>query len=253
MNDLLSFFLCLLLLPYFLVPILIRRSQLFPLKPNMRKLLPAFLPKAVDEYFKETSDHLATFGFDYRIDTISLDYGPNLRVFMRMLVAEAKGVVAIVTSLLSDGERIPLRNFIEFSSHFTNGHEISTHNSDLSGAPIEPTNRKSRTFPLVTDAKILFALHEYLVKKTVSSSSIPLLPHQGSEFEFLVNNFKRDLANQAKLGCLMLDKKHDCYRPTWAGAFLMGWYSMWPLSFIRRSLQKIRARIELKALKKASA
>jgi hypothetical protein len=253
MSEIVYYLLILLLLPYLLVPVLIRRNQYFSLKPNIRPVINGFLPVSVESYFDKIKNDLSGLGFDYRIDVISLDYGPNLRVFMRLYVAHKRSMIAIATSLLPDKEKNPIRNFIEFNSYFSDGYEVSTHNSDLIGAPIEPRQKITSALPFVEDVNILFAFHERVVVRSKLINKKALTPTNGSEFDLLVDNFKKDLSYQVSLGCLRLDKANNCYRPTWAGAFLMGWYSMWPLSLIRRLIQKIKAKIQVRALKKIIA
>jgi hypothetical protein len=38
------------------------------------------------------------------------------------------------------------------------------------------------------------------------------------------------------------------YRPTLAGAILMAWYNMWPLSWVRRGFYSIRSKYVLRRL-----
>lgn len=253
MSEILLFLLALLLLPYLLVPILIRRNQYFSLKPKLRQVTNDFLPTCIAQHFNQASDELVRLGFEHRIDAISLDYGPNLRVFLRLFVATGRSVIAICTALLPDGSNAPLKHFIEFNSRFDGGREVSTHNSDLAGAPIEHRHKVTSALPKVCDVKMLLAFHEHVIERLGLSSQQSVLPEQGCEFDFMVQSFKDDLSRQATLGCLRLDQANNCYRPTWAGAFLMGWYAMWPVSTIRRYLYRLKAKLWVRELEKASA
>lgn len=249
MNELLLFLLGLFFMPYLMVPILIRRNHSFSLTPSMRPVLTGFLPPGISRNFEGVESSLQPLGFEPRVDAVSLDYGPNLRVFFRIFVAKEKPVVAISTSLLSDGNKKPVKNFLEFLTRLPSGRELSTHNSDLAAAPIDPPHKVSWVLPDVSDAKVLYSLHVAQAHKHgFGDADQALMPSQGEEISFLVKGVRDDLSRQVDLGCLLIDEDDHCYRPTWAGAFLMGWYSMWPIVFIRRRWQKIRARLALKNL-----
>lgn len=253
MNDIWTFLIALVALPYLLVPVLIRRNQFFALQPRLRAVLGSFLPQPVEAYFEECTSTLTNLGFESRIDAVSLDFGPNLRVFMRLFVETKNSIIAICSAILPDGKTEPIGNFIEFSSRFADGHEISTHNSDLLGAPIEPRKKITTTLPKIDDIAILFAIHERSVHNMgVRRKKTNFLPVRGAELEYLIQSFRSDLSKQASLGCLMLDKTNNCYRPTWAGAFLMGWYSMWPIGPLMRVWQRFRARLRMWALERAN-
>lgn len=252
MNDIFSVLIAVLLLPYLVVPILIRRNQSFAVRPQIRPVVGGFLPATIESYFEKATEELKPLGFEHRIDAISLDYGPNLRVFLRLFVATKKSVLAIATSLLPDGEKIPLRNFIEFSSRFDEEKEVSTHNSELAGAPIEPAQKITTALPPATDALTLFVCHEQVLKRNKLDEVDAFVPKVGEELDLLIESFKKDLSYQCRLGSLTFDKANNCFRPTWAGAFLIGWYSMWPLSHIRRGFFRIKAKMSIRSLKKAS-
>lgn len=212
-----------------------------------------FLPAAVEKYFDETTIVLNNLDFEHRIDAVSLDFGPNIRVFMRLFVKTKKSIVAVASALLPDGRTEPIRHFIEFNSRYADGHEVSTHNSDLVGAPIEHPQKISSAFSKVDDLNLLFLLHERTLDQLGFCSKPACLPSQGCDLDFLIHSIQSDLSRQASLGCLMLDANSNCYRPTWAGAFLMGWYSMWPIGSFMRLWQRFKAKLKIKALAGADA
>lgn len=253
MNEWLIVLAAVMLAPYVVVPILIRRSHSFSQKPQLRLMLDGFLSKSVQEYFLGQEQQLAPLGFNHRIDVMSRDYGPHMRVFVRLFVSTQQSIMAMSTALVPDGENDPIKTFSEFSSRFSDGVEISTHNSDLMGAPIEHNQKIVSYFPGQACLKTLLGCHQGALKKRKLLAVEARVPDVGQEFSFLVQNFHDDILAQVDLGCLSYDKDAQCYRPTWAGAFLMGWYSMWPVSFIRLLLHKLRAKIILRRSMQANA
>lgn len=253
MNEWLLFFAVLLAIPYVVVPYLIKRNHFFSKTPHIRSLSFGFLPSLVEQDFQKSDRQLQELGFEHRLDAVSLDYGPHLKVFMRLYVALEKSMVAIVTALVPEDSDGSIRSFVELSSRFVGGVEVSTSNSDIMGAPIEHKSKTISVLPALENIKILCAFHENMLKKLGVNQAAAHVPKSGSELAFLVQDFEDDIATQNNLGCLEYDADTDLFRPTWAGAILMGWYSMWPISIVRSMKQRIRAYFMLKGMKQAEA
>src|SRR5271170_208875 len=112
MNDWMLLIIGVMLLPYLVVPLLIRRNHYFMLNPKLRPVVLGFLPAAVENYFKEKTREFENYGFFHRIDVVSRDYGPHMRVFLRFLVANERATTALCTAVMPDGEDAPVKNFI---------------------------------------------------------------------------------------------------------------------------------------------
>lgn len=247
-SEILAFFIILIAIPYVIIPFVIRREQTFFATPKMRQIMEGFLPNKVARHFLNTSVKLKDLGFIHKVDILSLDFGPGVKVFLRLFVAEDGSGTATSTFICDSETNEPLKNFIEFNSLFENGTEISTHNSDLIGAPIEARDKIVSPFLSITDEKLIYEYHKKLLHNLGLDDIRATTPDQGQELNFVMQNFTNDLIRQESLGCLHFDKSSNCYRPTWAGAFLLGWYSMWPITQIRRILQRAKAKLKLRAL-----
>jgi hypothetical protein len=250
MNEWLIVLLVVLLLPYWLVPYFIWKNQSFSVSPRLKPMLSGFLPESIAAHFSEVTNELEGIGFEFRQDAVSFDYGPNLRVFLRILVAQQKKIMAVAASILPDGEVKPASNFLELVSSFSDGREVTTHNSDMVGAPIEHKTKTVSSLFMVQDLKKLTFFHEQIMQQQGLKAETAVVPTLGQEFEALVESVKRDLARQVSLGALRLDQINKCFRPTWAGAFLMGWCSLWPISPLRRGYAHMRARWQMRTLGK---
>lgn len=248
MISLLWFLFVVCLLPFLLVPYFIWKSQSYSLSPKLKPMLSGFLPKAVDSYFSEITKSLGEIGFEHRQDAVSFDYGPHLRVFLRVLIESKSKVMAVLGSVLPDGFSEPTNNFLELLSVFPNGREVSTHNSDMMGAPIDHQSKTVLSLPMIQDPKALFLVHEKIVVRLNLDQNGAVIPNIGQEFQALVDSIKNDLLRQVKLGALHFDAQKCCFRPTLAGALIIGWCSLWPVSFIRQKLQLLRGRMALRRL-----
>lgn len=248
MSTFFIFLVTLALLPYLLFPLVIRKTQRFKKSPSLRRVLPDFLPVSVKSFFHANHSVLLKEGFIQCFDAVSNDHAPHVRVFTRMYVEPKRSILALATALLpSEGPKTPLKTFIEFVSKFRDGTEINTNNCELVGAPIEPQKKITRTFQFVQAPQTLLHLHQYFLNKK-TQSKVAIFPAKGEEFSSFEQSLRLDLEAQESIGGLSLDKTKTCYRPTWAGAVLMAWYTMWPFSFIRSFFRNRKARKWLRQL-----
>jgi len=239
------------LLPYLALPIVIKKTQRFQLKSQLRQLFGGVRRSDVGDYFSTIDKSLLDEGFRTAFDAVSNDY-TGFTLYLRFYVSDQEKISAVASALLQDGEdsETNTKTMLEFNSFFSNGRELLTNNSQLPGAPLEPKNRKSRTFHFISNPLMLLGLHRHFIGYIKAQ---PLLPESGAELEFFKNSLQKELAAQEAIGGLILDQQSGVYRPSWAGAFLMAWYSMWPLSFVRKILMKQKAKIWLRKVNLRSA
>lgn len=232
------------LLPYVVLPIVIRNTQRFHLQPRLRQLFSSFYPDAIAQYFASLDQPLTTEGFRQAFEAVLTDY-PGLKLYMRFYVADQEKITALASVLIPEGSdpELPPKTMLELSSHFDNGTELCTNNRELSGAPIEPRSKTSRTFHPQTSPQALVQLHRHF---SAHIKALPQLPVAGTEFEFVKHCLRQELVAQEQIGGLVLDRQREQYRPTWAGAFLMAWYAMWPLTVLRRVYHRQKARLWLR-------
>lgn len=238
----------LLLSAYILVPALIWRSQIFSAHPQLRVQTLAFLPEDVQRYFEELSEIFLARGFVFCFDAMTTDYSPSARVFIRMYKHPEQKMIALAMAIVPQGATRIHKKLIEMISHFSDGFEIVTHTSDLGGAPLEPKTKTVRCLPSQTPLPILITLHQ---KFSFKPGKVPEIPKEGEEPAYLEAAFRRDLMQQAALGGLWEDEEEACFKPTWAGALIMSWYTLWPIGPLRRFLRMQKAKLWLRGIKAA--
>lgn len=231
-------------LPFVILPVIVKHTQRFQLAPRLRRLFSDFYPSSIGAYFLLTDKALINEGFYSVFDAVSTEY-PGVRLYLRFYVADKEKFTALASAIISDQpmENPSPRTVLELNTYFDNGNEISTNNSGLAGAPLDPPQKISRTFQFESSTASLLKLHRFFSSQ---STAMPILPEKGAEFNFFKERLRNELSAQEQIGGLILDKEKGEYRPTWAGAFLMAWYTMWPISFLRRSYFRQRARRWLK-------
>jgi hypothetical protein len=227
------------LLPYIAVPILIWNTQRYTSAFHLRLLQETFLPKPVLTQFAESCDALKEQGFQHCFDAVSLDEFLGIRFYHRILVSRIQKTWAICTAICDPDGKLQ-KSYLELKSELSNLRTLSTHNSELLGAPIKSRHARAVVLPADTPAELMLDIHRQGLNKVKEEELIEpdsLLAEETFR-RFLV----QDHEEQLELGAIYFDNQEKVYRPTWAGAILIGWYSMWPLTVIRRFISSLRTR-----------
>lgn len=226
------------IVPYIAVPILIWRTQRFSPSFQLRLLQETFVPTAVVGEFQKMEGPLLKREFEKCFDAVSIDEFLGLKFYHRILMNRLLKTWAICTSIC-DPEGALHKSYLELKTQTPNNGSFSTHNSELIGAPIKSQKRKSMGFPVQTQPNVLLNIHLRHTTQILESAIEPKAESAESTFKGFLT---QDHEEQVELGAIYFDEAEKMYRPTWAGAFLIGWYSMWPLTFIRRFFSALRVR-----------
>jgi len=203
-------------------------------------------------HFSAMQTALVQMGFRLVAGFVIHDFAPQVRTFAQVYVNESTQDSAMVSSVVRVGpghELVVQAQYLEFVSHFHSGllELIQTNNNDSAPSvfaewPKERTVRISN----VNDAARLYQIHQAAVCRfaPTEQKTNRLLDEYGGDVirYFHEAVFREPLENQAKLGCLHLDKRHNCYRPTVKGAYLMAWKLLWPIKAIRVARARSLAR-----------
>jgi hypothetical protein len=229
------------LLPYIAVPILIWNTQRFASSFHLRLLQDTFLPKEVLRDFQELSGSFNKRDFELCFDAVNQDEFLGLRFYHRILISRVQKTWAICTAIC-DPEGMLQKAYVELKTEFDDQSSYSTHNSDLLGAPIKSRRQRAMALPAKTGIDLLLDIHKRALEKMNFDQALE------PSTETAAATFKRflmqDHEEQVELGAIYFDESEKMYRPTWAGAILIGWYSMWPSTFIRRLSSALRIRMK---------
>jgi hypothetical protein len=225
-------------LPYIAVPILIWRTQRFTASFHLRVLQESFLPKEVISEFQKLGEPLTERGFEPCFDAVSTDEFLGLRFYHRILMSRLQKTWAICTAIC-DPEGTFQKSYLELKTEFQGTGSVSTHNSDLIGAPIKSRTQRAMALPAQTLPTVVLNVHLRNLGKLRGDIVEPSAENASATFKRFLMQYHDE---QVDLGAIYFDEAEKIYRPTWAGAFLIGWYSMWPLTFIRRFFSALRIR-----------
>lgn len=225
------------LLPYIAVPILIWNTQRFTCAFHIRVIQETFLPKSVVAEFTRASDVLCANDFQHCFDAVSQDEFLGMRFYHRILASRLQKTWAICTAIC-DPEGTLQKSYLELKSQLQNHRVLSTHNSELLGAPIKSNRLRAIVLPSDTSTEAMVKIHIANLPKD------PIEPNSDLAVETFKQFLTDDHEEQIELGAIYFDDNEKVYRPTWAGAILIGWYSMWPLTLIRRFINALRIRMK---------
>ncbi|MHC5056408.1 MAG: hypothetical protein ACYTKD_17055 [Planctomycetota bacterium] len=132
------------------------------------------------------------------------------------------------------------REYVEFTTEFPDGGEVSTSNSDQLTCFRKVAHRAMQQFPGLRDVGELRRVHRKLVEKRAEGKERSF-PSRGNPVERLREAMNREMADQVETGYFYLDQRSGDYRPTWKAAFVIPWKLAWPVTAIRKALRDRRA------------
>lgn len=202
-----------------------------PLQPDFVPVTDSDLPTLAWIALSDASDALKAEAFiaygDFRCD--NLIHGG--RLWLRLLGHPALGTAAMAAYIeLKKGAR-PLRQFIEFSTEFTDGRVLVSNNLDLSYSLPPPSYLARIQLKDIWDARALFALHHGLERalgRVINKDKIEQAKHHPAAM--LTINYAREINALAAEGWLVLDTQNQQTRlRPWAAAIGV-WRQAWPLA-----------------------
>lgn len=225
-------------------PLVVKFTFRFAAKVEPVKISIESLSVAVRAIVERWSPQIEALGFTpvgiYNMGALA----SNTQSFLAYFVNRSAGEFADVSIVTSSAVT---KSYFEFSSSFSNGFSLETNvNKVASISAAHPQIRVFR-FPEIASPGQLYQIHRALIQKYAGFLG-PQLPPVGEEAARIVQQVGRYGPCQVQAGLMYLASDGSCYRLTWKGAFLMTWKSLWPTSFIRKSLFRAQMQKELKSL-----
>jgi hypothetical protein len=126
-------------------------------------------------------------------------------------------------------------------TEFDDGTKLITSNSRIPVImPRVRIRQGSAAFPKITRPRRLFEIHQASVAR-YGGGATRLEPSIEDPAEYLRQRWRTESATFLETGYYYHDEKHDVYRPTWRGAYLMAWKLLWPVKPILGLIRKRRA------------
>lgn len=223
--------------PFVVVPLFVKFAIQMNTEPEVETFdyVTEKLPGGVHRFFRKMAPRLEALGFESLDPHSTANFTPGSEVFAVPFVHRKRRETVMAIGIVA-GEQV--HTTVQFATRFADGQAIVTgDSSELSPFPTVFPKYVIRNYPEVTRVEDLYHLHRTIVKDTAPDSP----PHMRIETEFggdvaayLENITLEEVKRYVQRGFL---KTSDgvVYRPTWIGAFKMGWSQLPPIKQILRA------------------
>ena len=233
-----------LLLPYVLGPVLIQATHKSRAAPTLIAFDPDErpAPPAVQEVLDDTEAALWSCGFEV-IEHVALpDLVPNVKaVFVLLTRPESNDSAMAVAAFAASGATPMKRYYVEFATEYADGFELCTNNGTDESAYCPLPHKRVLQCDFLRDPEALWRFHERAAQEFGTGPKKPV-PTRQSALEHLRQGMLKEHTDQIAVGWLWHDEENEAFRPTWKGACLMTWKLCWPVSLIRRTARRKRAK-----------
>lgn len=210
--------------------------------PRFEPVSLEFLPPSMRRYFESGGRQLSELGFESR-GYLAMSGSAALSGVVALWARPDVGDTAIIVRAKGPFQRTSV---LEFQTEFSEGTRIATNNwSNLTVLARVPKDHKL-SLPGI-DARRLYLVHRARVGKHMPPDA-DRIPETGGEAETVRKDMIRSYEEQVAAGWMRRTRHAGSYRPTLLGAFLMTWGLMWPISWCRRGMRRMRVRRELDEL-----
>jgi hypothetical protein len=246
-----AFWLALVALPwvsrYLIVPIQVRKSQIFPIEADFRPFDPygPDVPGPVADRFRRARADLEALGFTlrghFRQARKQAVATGHVGLYEDVATGEAAKIIVVATSTRTSATLVMLAKNAD-------GTELTT--SDGAHLPNWPSPRWliGQSFPAIRDAAALVEVHRARVARHGRAPVVALPSPDDGLLAHLRGTAARVWETPLGLGFYARDDASESYRPTWKGIYLMTWGRIWPVGPIRLALRRRRAARTLREL-----
>ena len=229
--------LVILLIPYWLGPIIVWLTQKAGARPVFEPFAPGrhVVPEDVAASFRQTCDALATEGFRVAADLFQT--GQMRHVSTRVALLDHAETTELALAVATFTAARPARlvaSYAELPTKFRDGRTVSVHNSPLLGSFTPPPSRVVVRLPIVRDpARLCRVKRAYLDRHYRGLERVPF-ERQNDPARFLADAMVRELTEQVEAGRWRRDDRAAVFRPTFRSAWVMTWQALPPFSMLRR-------------------
>ena len=246
--------LVILLIPYWLGPVIVWLTQKAGARPVFEPFTPGrhLVPEDVAASFRQTCDGLTTEGF--RVVAELFQTGQMRHVSTRVALLEHPETAELGLAVAMFTAARPARlvaSYAELPTKFRDGRTVSVHNSPLLGSFTPPPSRVVVRLPIVRDpARLCRVKRAYLDRHYPGLERVPF-EHRDDPARFLGEAMARELKEQVEAGTWWRDDRAGVYRPRFTSAWVMTWQALPPFSVLRRWRLRRRASAILQELNMA--
>ncbi len=246
--------LVILLIPYWLGPVIVWLTQKAGARPVFEPYAPGrhLVPEDVAASFRQTCDALATEGFRIVADLFQTGQMKHVSTRVAQLENPETAELALAVAMFTTARPARLvASYAELPTKFRDGRAVSVHNSPLPGSFTPPPSRVVVRLPIVRDpARLVRVKRAYLDRHYRGAERAPF-EHRDDPARFLGEAMARELKEQVEAGTWWRDDRAAVFRPKFTSAWVMTWQALPPFSMLRRRRLRRRASAILEELNMA--
>jgi hypothetical protein len=239
-----------LLVPYFLNPVLLRFKVRDYYEPCLEVVPEDELPQEVKDFLALTKENFQQAGFYHCTFAKNQNLNGSGEIFISLWFHREKGISAYSSICYTKYPSLPPQIFAKSVCFVTRFSQASQFESSISGVPSPLAKLPLRPcvqLPKRISFEEMLNAHQILAQKFHAGNE-RLLPELGQELVLMKCKIKEIHEYQIKAGRWCLDVAPNVYRLTWKGALINGWQFSWPVNSIRkwmlkRSAEKIFASV----------
>lgn len=215
-----------------------------PLRPRFIAITERDLPNAAWVAMTDAAEALAAAGFRHYGDFRNDDLIAGFTLWLRLLGQSEQRIAALmVHAEPAVGKTHPPRQFLEFSTEFSDGRVLNLNNLNMPYSLPPPTFMARLQLKDVWDPRALYHLHRELVAALPQPANrIPLAVAAPDSADLLTNSYQREVRALIEDGYLRSNPQPDTARLSVRGALIGVWRQAWPLAslFLRAADRRAR-------------
>jgi hypothetical protein len=229
---------------WIVMPISLKLRQWASPNPDIEAIdvLSEETPEAFAAAYRRAEQSMQDIGFRIAGCLRVLNAAPGGRTVIALFEnAKERQTAQLFTVIVRVGFVRKTVTVLIFTTEFDDGTKLITSNSRQPAImPRVRIRQGSEAFPKITRPRRLFEIHQASVAR-YGGGATRLEPSIEDPVEYLRQRWRAESATFLETGYFYHDEKHDVYRPTWRGAYLMAWKLLWPVKPILLLIRKRRA------------
>jgi hypothetical protein len=230
----------LILIFYLGLPLVIWLQQKMPAQPVLEELEFNHLTARHAEFLTRHTAALYDLGFDEPTIVQIPKPMANVSCFLVMMVNRKAGHKATVSLVIGHGA-VPIEtSYVEYNTRFEAEETFNTLNSkELMAFRPGPSTVRTQV-PSIESAEELYRVHEFVIDAQGVYGN-KLVYEKGKALDYLANVvFIKTYERQVERGLMWHDSRHDVYRFTMKGAYLVTWGLLPPFKALRMAAMRRR-------------
>ncbi|MDJ0975327.1 MAG: hypothetical protein QNJ98_12755 [Planctomycetota bacterium] len=228
MYLVLALLVLLMLLPYVLGPVLVRRQFRHRKEPEVVKVGLDDMPREAQAYIAEAEEALIALGFE-PVGRVRLNTVPNAVAWGSLLLHRTNRDLANIAAagpVVGGDATVIEQRHTEFMTQWKE-RELLTNNCQQA-QPFGPVRGQAVvSFMDMDDLELLYRIHRARVVAQ-DAETVSLMPVPGMELDVIADASRSFIEAQEQRGNVRLLDDGETYGLTWRAAFKATWKQLWP-------------------------